>query len=139
MIRNGVWLVLGSCLVFGCAPAKITQPPITPTLTSYGESLGFSGYESVEIRTFENVGKNRVWLEDAIGVQCQLQGKAYSVNFTTPAKVNLPVGALGSVPEGQLKCTFDGETLKRPVGCNFTLRGNPNVCSYADVSLIFKR
>lgn len=139
-MKNIFVLLAIATSVIGCTPAKITQPPVGVHLTAAGRSLEISGYENVAIRTFENVGKNRVWLEDAVGVQCDLKSIAYQASgIRTPAYVSVPVGKLGDIPDGTLSCTLNGETVEYRISCSSTLRGAPDVCTYSNASVIFER
>lgn len=135
-------LAMGAATALGLAacqmPVSIDTPPLPVSLTASGQALATEGTSVVAVRSFLNVGENRVRIEDLIGARCTVESPYFKpMTFSTPQKIALP--SLGARdPEARVTCRHNGERQSQALAC-FVLRGAPDACSFADVSIIFGR
>lgn len=117
-------------------PSSIDSPPVQVSLNAAGRALA-SGAPRVqfEVRAFENVGKNRTWIEERAGVPCTITGKYYTAAFQTPANIEV-IAFDGENSPGKIECRYDNETVTRSP---LWFKTGDGAYSAADESLIFKR
>ncbi len=136
--------ILAALALAGCFPVSIDTPPVPVTLTAQGRAAATNHMSLTKIRTFLNVGENRVWIEDLVGVPCRIESENYRVDIVTPAILALPTVGM-ETPPVTATCEYNGETVSRTNGCYFTGNNAPNVsnadprgkCTHADFSLTF--
>ncbi len=102
----------------GCIPEPVTGPVAMATLTSTGRAATANGSNLITIRTFKDVGINRVWTEDRVGVSCTVRHPYYSAQFTAPARVQVPVFP-GVSQKFEAICTDEGKTATRSNACYY--------------------
>ncbi len=138
-------LLLTILSLTGCVPDEISTPPVDVTLKAAGNIARPNHISSLKVRVYENVGVNRVWIEERTGVSCQISSPFYSVKASTPARIKVPTYGT-QTPNFTTTCTYKGETLETSSGGCFFERGkepDPNaeeprgVCNHADITVIF--
>ena len=128
-------LAISSC---GAMPSKITTDPINARPTELVSGLTPVSSARIDVRSFENVGENRVWLEERTGAVCSFNSSEFTVSVTTPGAIAVPLYS-DRTSAVTYSCTYDGETVSGVLNCYFS--GNDqSVCSYGDrVSALFKK
>ena len=141
-MRNRLLLIV-ALAASGCMPAKVTRAPYEAVLTAAGRAASPVGTRLVTIRTYEDVGINRTWLEDAMDVPCTVSGAQYSAKILTPAEVRVPIFA-GTPQRFEVVCSHKGQASRRSNDCYYG-GGEPGsftdpaggACLRNDVSVIF--
>lgn len=123
-------------MLVGCVPAQVQGPPIEVTLTAQGRAKPVMSLDPLTVRSFVNVGKARVWIQEVDGVPCTIESPNFRASFQTPARLKVPdygPGNRGAV----VSCRHDSETVRAGITC-FETNGAPGRCHYVDPSMIFK-
>jgi len=96
-----------SILIAGCAERmEITSAPVEVTRTNAFQSQNYQGNHPVEVRSFTQIEKadGKSERKEFSGASCNIQGRGFKANFSTPAIVNFPdYGYLSQAVTGSCK------------------------------------
>ncbi len=86
---------------------EITSSPVLMTFNDDNAANSISEYSTITVRTWIKVGDAKAELEN---VACEIDGLGFYANFTTPARLALPVYKGNTAPIS-VSCTNNGRTV----------------------------
>lgn len=109
-IPMSLGLVLCGCMQY----SEITTPPEKVSFTDQSVASAVTGFGKVAVRTLSSTKKGTSDDQEIIGGICQITGKGFRAEVTTPAAVEMPKFK-GSADPVTLSCRVQGSQKARVI------------------------